>query len=156
MDFERFDKLACTDRVALLTALELLWQNGHIMIQAQDVPTLTANCVSGLGKFYTAEKISEIVLICKELASLETYTLVDYVHCGSLKIKNSGADEEGICPICGGELEYGSDIFLDEGGYREWRCPGCKATGKEMYDKVFDEHYDVIDGSGKPYPAPSE
>lgn len=156
MDFERFDKLARTDRVALLTTLELLWQNGRSVIQAQDVSTLTANCVFGLGKFYTAEKLSEIVLICKELAGLETYALVDYIHRGSLEVKDPGADEEGICPICGGELEYGSDVSLDEGGYREWRCLGCNAAGKEMYDKVFDEHYDVIDSSGKPYPAPTE
>ena len=30
MIFERFDKLARTDRVLLLTALELLWQNGEV------------------------------------------------------------------------------------------------------------------------------
>ena len=37
MDFERFDKLARTDRVLLLTALELLWQNGRAAIQSEDV-----------------------------------------------------------------------------------------------------------------------
>ena len=46
MDFELFDKLARTDRMALLTALELLWQNGRTVIQSQNVPALTANCVS--------------------------------------------------------------------------------------------------------------
>ena len=29
MDFERFDKLARSDRVTLLTALELLWHNNN-------------------------------------------------------------------------------------------------------------------------------
>ena len=42
MNFERFDKLARTDRVALLTALELLWQNGRAMLQSEDVSKLTA------------------------------------------------------------------------------------------------------------------
>ena len=156
MDFERFDKLARTDCMALLTALELLWQNGRTVIQSQDVPALTENCVSSIGKFYTAGKLREIVVICKELAGLKTKDLVNYIHRSNLEVKAPGADEEGICPICGGELEYGSDVLLDEGGYREWRCPGCNAAGKEMYDKVFDEHYDVIDGSGKPYPVPKD
>ena len=35
MDFERFDKLARSDRVTLLTALELLWQNGRMMLQTE-------------------------------------------------------------------------------------------------------------------------
>lgn len=156
MDFERFDKLARTDRVALLTALELLWQNGRTVIQAQDMPTLTANCLSGLGKFYTAEKLSEIIAICKELAGLGAKDLVNYIHRGSLELKDLGADEEGICPICGGELEYGNDISLDEGGVYEWTCPSCGATGKEGYNKVFDQHYDVQDGDGNPFPSPKQ
>ena len=106
MDFERFDKLARTDRMALLTALELLWQNGRTVIQSQNVPALTANCVSSLGKFYTAEKLSDIIAICKELAGLGAKDLVNYIHRSSLEIKDPDADEEGICPICGGELEY--------------------------------------------------
>lgn len=24
------------------------------------------------------------------------------------------------------------------------------------YDKVFDQHHDVVDGVGKPFPAPTE
>ena len=156
MDFERFDKLARTDRMALLTALELLWQNGRTVIQSQNVPALTANCVSSLGKFYTAEKLSDIIAICKELAGLGAKDLVNYIHRSSLEIKDPDADEEGICPICGGELEYGNDISLDEGGVSEWTCPSCGATGKEGYNKVFDQHYDVQNGDGNPFPGPEQ
>lgn len=156
MDFEQFDKLAHTDRVALFTALELLWQNGRTAIQAQDASALAADCVSGLGKFYAAGKINEIVSICKALADLETTVLADYIHRSSTGIEDPNADKEGICPICGGELEYGCDEPVDEGGYYDWTCPSCGATGKEGYIKVFYQHYDVYDGDGSPYPAPAQ
>jgi len=156
MDFERLDKLACTDRVTLLTALELLWQNGRMMIQTEDVSTLTAGCAAGVGNFYTMEKLHEVVTVCKELASLETAELIHCLRCSGMKMKVPGADEEGICPICGGELEYGGDEPLDDGGVYNWTCPHCGATGKEGYDKVFDRHYDVQDGDGNPYPDLSE
>ena len=156
MDFERFDKLARTDRVTLLTALELLWQNGRMMIQTEDVSALMADCVAGIGGFYTTEKLREVVTACKELASLETAELIRCLRCNSMKMKAPGADEEGICPICGGELEYGDDEPLDDGGVYEWTCLHCGATGKEGYDKVFDRHYDVQDGNGNPYPDSSD
>lgn len=151
MNYEQFDKLARTDRVALLTALELLWRNGRLIIRAEDVSVLTAECASSLGGFYTEEKLREIVTVCKELAVLDTNTLVDYIHRGSLETKDPTADEKGICPICGGELEYGGDESLDDGGIYDWTCPSCGATGKEGYDKVFDRHYNVRDKDGNPY-----
>lgn len=156
MDFERFDKLARTDRVTLLTALELLWQNGRAMIQTEDVSALMADCVAGIGGFYTTEKLREVVTACKELASLETAELIRCLRCNSMKMKAPNADEEGICPICGGKLEYGDDESMDDGGVYEWTCPHCGATGKEGYDKVFTRHYDVQDGDGNPYPDPSD
>lgn len=106
---------------------------------------------SSLGALFTESKFCEIVDVCQRLAGLETRSLVDYIHRGSLEIKDPGADEEGICPICGGELEYGDDEPLDDGGVYEWTCPSCGATGKEGYNKVFDKHYDVYDGDGNPY-----
>lgn len=105
MIFERFDKLARTDRVLLLTALELLWQNGRGMIQSEDVSRLTASCVSSLGTFYTGEKLHEAVTVCKELACLETAELIRCIRGTSTETKDPDVDEEGICPICGGELE---------------------------------------------------
>ena len=156
MDFERFDKLARTDRVVLITALELLWQNGRVMIQSEEVSKLTASCASSLGGFYTEEKLHEVVTVCKELAHLETAELIRCIRCGSMEMTVPDAEEEGICPICGGELEYGDDKPLDDGGVYEWTCPSCGATGKEGYSKVFDQHYDVYDGDGKPYSAPTK
>lgn len=157
MDFERFEKLARTDRVGLLTALELLWQNGRATIQSEAISKLTAGCVSSLGGLYTAEKLREIVAICKDLAHLETAELIRCIRCGSMETKVPDADEEGICPICGGDLEYGDDEPLDDGGVRDWTCLSCGATGKEGYSKMFDQHYDVRDGDGNPYsPSPND
>ena len=51
MDFERFDKLARSDRVTLLTALELLWQNGRMMLQTEDESVLMAGYIASIGGF---------------------------------------------------------------------------------------------------------
>lgn len=64
------------------------------------------------------------------------------------------ADEEGICPLCGAEIEYnGSHDIDDDGGTIPWECPNCEATGKEGYNRVFDRHYDVCDAAGNPVPG---
>ncbi len=154
MKLDQFNQMAVGDPLTLLAALELLLQNGRGMIQSRQAPELVAGCQLILGTLFTEGKLREIVDVCQRLAGLETKALVDYIHRGSLEIKDPGADEEGICPICGGELEYGDDEPLDDGGVYEWTCPNCGATGKEGYNKVFDQHYEVYDGDGNPYPAP--
>ncbi|MCI9169324.1 MAG: hypothetical protein HFF42_00065 [Lawsonibacter sp.] len=151
MKLDQFNQMALGDPLTLLAALELLLQNGRSMIQSQQASELVSSCQLSLGAFFTESKLCEIVDVCQRLAGLETRALVDYIHRGSLEIKDPGADEKGICPICGGELEYGDDEPLDDGGVYEWTCPSCGATGKEGYDKVFDKHYSVHDGDGKPY-----
>ena len=156
MNIEQFDKLAHADRVTLLSALTLLWQIGREAIQAKDISALTADCMSSLGTLYTKKKIQEIAAICKELACLEPAELIRCLRCEGMEMQDPDADEEGLCPICGGELEYEGDEPLDDGGVYEWTCPSCGATGKEGYNKVFDRHYDVHDGDGNPYPAPSD
>lgn len=153
MNTEQFDKLARADRVTLLSALTMLWQNGRETIQAKDISVLNADCMSSLGMLYTEKKLQEIAAICKELACLEPAELIRCLRCEGMEMQDPDADEEGLCPICGGELEYEGDEPLDDGGVYEWTCPGCGATGKEGYNKVFDQHYDVHDGDGNPYPA---
>ena len=156
MNFEQFEHLALGDPLTLLTALELLLQSGRNTIQSRQTTALVSGCQASLGALFTEGKLCEIVDVCQRLAGLETKALVDYICRSSLEIKDPDADEAGVCPICGGELEYGSDISLDEGGVYEWTCPDCGAAGKEGYNKVFDQHYDVRDGDGKPFPAPAE
>ncbi len=57
--------------------------------------------------------------------------------------------QEGICPICGAELQYeGSYEQVDDGALLDWVCPKCKARGKSGYDLVFDRYYQVFDADG--------
>lgn len=52
--------------------------------------------------------------------------------------------KEGICPLCGNEIEYGLFEVLDDGGVYEWTCPACGASGEEGYNLIFDgNHYNV-------------
>ena len=59
MNTEQFDKLARADRVTLLSALTMLWQNGRETIQAKDISVLHADCMSSLGMLYTEKKLQE-------------------------------------------------------------------------------------------------
>lgn len=64
-----------------------------------------------------------------------------------------GLDAEGICPVCGGSIEYGGENNIDDdGGTCPWTCPDCGATGKEGYNRAFDQHYDVRTADGKKFP----
>lgn len=58
--------------------------------------------------------------------------------------------QEGICPVCGGELEYtGVREDDDDGCTYPWSCTKCGAAGKEGYSLRFDgNHYDVQDCDG--------
>lgn len=66
-----------------------------------------------------------------------------------LTISKTEEDQEGICPVCGGELELEDNIQMDDGGVYPWKCLSCGATGKQGYAEIFDgNHYDVRDADG--------
>lgn len=53
-------------------------------------------------------------------------------------------EQEGICPLCGTEVEYsGENRIDDDGGTFPWHCPSCGAYGKESYNRKFAGHIDV-------------
>ena len=45
---------------------------------------------------------------------------------------------EGVCPNCGGSLEYGLSDVIDEQVSYDIRCEECDFEGQEWYDLVFD------------------
>lgn len=153
MTLEEFNRFADGDRVPLMAGLEILLQNGRQMMRSQSPRELVPICLSGMGNFVAEEEVRKIVDICLKLAALDTPTLLGYIRRGNLELKAPGAEEAGVCPICEGKLDYEDDIHTDDGGFYCWKCCGCGATGKEGYDKVFDQHYDVVDGDGNHYPA---
>jgi len=61
--------------------------------------------------------------------------------------------QEGICPLCGGEIEYDGAKEVDDSGFTiPWTCSKCNATGKEGYTESFDGmHYNVQDEEGNDY-----
>ena len=59
-------------------------------------------------------------------------------------------DQEGLCPVCGSYIEYGTSETTDEGVLTHWSCPKCEATGLEGADIVFERHYKVRDCAGNP------
>ena len=67
-------------------------------------------------------------------------------------MKQEIKEHEGICPLCGSQIEYnGENIIDDDGGKFPWQCPTCGATGEEGYSRVFDKHYNVHTASEKEY-----
>lgn len=80
--------------------------------------------------------------------------------CGQINKKPSDEtkrDREGICPVCGAEIEYNDNIQLDDCGVYPWECPSCDARGEEGYVELFDgHHYNVVGADGKPIPGREE
>lgn len=72
---------------------------------------------------------------------------------GDVPPLNSNGDEDGVCPVCGAEIEYEGDNEVDDDGtIVSWECPECGATGKTGYTSVFDRHYRVQDKNGNEIP----
>ena len=57
--------------------------------------------------------------------------------------------KDGICPLCGSDIEYvGSYDHDDDGATLDWTCPNCGARGKARYTIFFDQHYKIQDANG--------
>lgn len=57
------------------------------------------------------------------------------------------AEHEGVCPVCGAEIEYkGENVIDDDGGTFPWQCLSCGAHGDEGYTRHFDGHWNVEKG----------
>lgn len=143
-------------RLTLLMAIDLLMQNGRTFVEETEHSEIVA-ALKNTTKNYMADVIlDEIVNIAKELAPLRTCKLLEYVKRSDLDFKKPGAPDADHCPICGDRLEYLNDEPTDNGGIIDWECPCCGATGQIKYSKLFEQHYNVHDNDGNPFPAESE
>ena len=50
--------------------------------------------------------------------------------------------EEGKCPKCGAELDYGSGEIQDDQFAYDVTCTDCEWAGKEWYTLQFEEQTD--------------
>lgn len=71
-----------------------------------------------------------------------------------IALADDSSDRKGICPVCGGELDFGDNEQMDDGGVYDWMCSCCGATGQQGYEEVFDgHHYNVRDADGNLIPG---
>lgn len=154
MKFEEFDMFARESRPWLLLAMDLLLGNGRKFIQNTDQAELASQLKSDAGNLIVGNMLTEIVDIAKKLSQLRTCKLLEYVKRSGLEFERPGMPKPGVCPVCGGDIEYKEGMQFEDSGHWTWTCPDCHASGKEEYKKVFSMHSEVLDGDGKPFPVP--
>lgn len=79
MDFKAFSRLCTGDPVTFHLAMELFLQNGRAAILESRESELVDGLKPKLGGFFTAQRLYDVAKAAKELADLETKTLLDYM-----------------------------------------------------------------------------
>lgn len=112
------------------------------------------------------EEKQSALCLAKKLAEVSSDTVFAAIQRGMPCVAGDGEeipfathfnDQDGICPCCGGEIEYEGDNDVDDDGTTvSWTCPECGASGKSGYTGVFDGHYDVEDADGNEIPGREE
>ncbi len=147
MEYQDFERLYRNDPVIFHLALDILMGSGRNAIESFSDQTLRAKAARQLSGLFSDEKIDAAVKAVRDLAGLKNMDLLAYAGRCSIKLEDDPVDEPGVCPLCGGTLEYllpmrNVDLI------RNWHCTNCGAKGKEAYRKVFDSHYDLLDSNG--------
>ena len=106
MKFGDFNKLACGDRVTLISALDILMQVGQNYVRDAELSEIVSEMKKGGGNLFGGNILEEIAKTVKELAQLRTCKLLAYVKRSSLDFRGPNAPRSGLCPICGCELDY--------------------------------------------------
>lgn len=155
--YQELEHLYKTDGHAIVVmALNILHQNG-----AEAIKEANAVCIPG--NIFSEEYKTRCFEIAKMMANTEMSVLgafVQRVVAPFTDVKGDKiphlhpyGDEDGICPICGGTIEYLGDRETDDfGTVVSWECPSCGASGKSGYDDSFNCHYNVTDKEGKTLP----
>ena len=156
MKFGDFNKLACGDRVTLVSAIDILMQVGQNYVREAQPSEVASEIKKSGGNLFSGDMLEKIAKTVQELAQLRTCKLLAYVKRSNLDFRGPNAPRSGLCPICGCEMDYDMPLALADGNHIDWTCQNCGATGKEGFQRVFTTHYDVCDGDGKPFPISND
>jgi len=65
--------------------------------------------------------------------------------------KKSAPQADGVCPVCGGELEFeGTHDIVDCSTRVHWTCPACRRQGAQWHDIVFAGYKGLARADGTP------
>jgi hypothetical protein len=68
----------------------------------------------------------------------------------SVLIDDNRIGKDGICPVCGSEVEFNGDQeIVDDCTVVSYHCPHCGCSGKEESSIVFYSHFEVETEDGK-------
>lgn len=145
MDYQNFKKLYSEDPVVFHLGMELFDAKGRDGIFTSTDQMLCAAVREKLSVLLAENRLMDVVNAAKDFARLSAVERLAYAARCGIMLEDGPVDEPGVCPLCGGTLEYpvenGAGVFI-----RDWTCKGCGAKGKEGWRKVFDCHYNVWDG----------
>lgn len=139
---------------AFPTALQLVMNHGCDAIRQMCRKDIT-DTLSDEYNSTVKDRIAELALL---LADTDSEVILAFAQRDIFPIEDEerlpplhpDGDEEGICPICGGEIDYCSERKPNDYGYSiDWECPECGATGHEEYSELFTYHSNVCDKDGK-------
>lgn len=148
MDYHDFEKLYRTDPVTFHLGMELLEGRGQEALSVSTDQALCAAVTKKLSELLSADKIQAVVKAARDFAGLTGVERLSYAARCGIKLEDNPADKPEICPLCGKVVYY--DSCPPGGRFIKWHCNACGASGKAGFRSVFDCHYEVTDGSGKP------
>lgn len=155
--YKKLEKLCKQNPVAFDIAFRICFDVGAANIRKHftidDMPQ------SNLFAPHLTERIAETVTA---IANAPTSVIIALLQRETLSIEGDDkniphlhyhGDEDGICPVCGAEINYlGDNAIDDDGTIVSWECPECGTSGKSGYASTFSRHYDVTDSSGESIP----
>lgn len=95
---------------------------------------------------WTRPAMPDKTKICVELMQKADKSVIDAIY--DILTKHN-VDADGVCPVCGGNLEFGCSELVDCGNVYSWECPDCGCTGHQWEQSMFPCHCDVTTKDGK-------
>lgn len=148
MDYQDFELRYRTDPITFHLGMELFDDRGRDALSVSTDQALCAAVTKKLSELLSADKIQAVVKAARDFAGLTAVERLSYAARCGVKLEDNPADKPDICPLCGEVVCF--DSCPPGGRFIKWHCNACGASGKAGYRSVFDCHYEVKDGNGKP------